>query len=295
VKLNEPRRKKPGSEPGQRTKLTERVYHKTGGKTMTRPQKATADYFPHSVTCGKTMFTLENKFGNDGYAAWYKILELLTSAENHFYDCRNPDNWEFLLAKTRLSVEKVTNILNLLARLGSINKELWQVQVIRSDNLIRNLSPLYRRRKINVISNSELIALLSTETRDTRLDAIKNPHSIVKKSIVVVDAEANTTTQNEPLNSEKKSNTSEQITGFLKLFGSSRATETEKAFILKAIAAGCTPKHLEILLQKKPDITSINAEWVLRELTAVKRCNDNTDTNLDEQIAEIKRQYGNFA
>ena len=53
--------------------------------------------------------------------------------------------------------------------------------------------------------------------------------------------------------------------------------------------------QMKILLQKKPDITSTNAEWVLRELIAVKRCNDNTDTNLDEQIAEIKRQYGNFA
>ncbi len=134
---------------------------------MPKPQKATAEYFPHFANSGKTMFVLESKFGNDGYAAWFKIIEMLTAAENHFYDCRNPDNWEFLLAKTRLSGIIVTEILDLLARLGAINPEFWKHQVIRSDNLIENLSGLYSRRKVNVISNDELKGLLFADTRLT--------------------------------------------------------------------------------------------------------------------------------
>jgi len=134
---------------------------------MPKPQKATAEYFPHYANSGKTMFILESKFGNDGYAAWFKIIEMLTAAENHFYDCRNPDNWEFLLAKTRLSGIIVTEILDLLARLGAINPEFWKHQVIRSDNLIENLSGLYSRRKVNVISNDELKGLLFADTRLT--------------------------------------------------------------------------------------------------------------------------------
>ena len=130
---------------------------------MARPQKAVAEYFPHYASGGKTMFIVESKFGNDGYAVWFKILELLACTENHYYDCRNPDDWEFLLAKTRLSGVIVTEILDLLARLGAINPEFWQKKIIRSDNLIKNLESLYSRRKISVISNNELKALLAAD------------------------------------------------------------------------------------------------------------------------------------
>lgn len=44
---------------------------------MARPKKQTVDYFPHFVKGGRTIFILENKFGNDGYAFWFKLLEIL--------------------------------------------------------------------------------------------------------------------------------------------------------------------------------------------------------------------------
>ena len=51
-----------------------------------RPKKAIVDYFPHFVSHGKTMFTIEMKYGNDGYAFWFKLLEILGSTENHYID-----------------------------------------------------------------------------------------------------------------------------------------------------------------------------------------------------------------
>ena len=44
---------------------------------MARPRKQTVDYFPHYCKCGRTIFILENRFGNDGYAFWFKLLEIL--------------------------------------------------------------------------------------------------------------------------------------------------------------------------------------------------------------------------
>lgn len=66
---------------------------------MARPKKQTVDYFPHFVKCGRTIYILENRFGNDGYAFWFKLLEILGESEGHFYDCSNLSNWEYLLAK----------------------------------------------------------------------------------------------------------------------------------------------------------------------------------------------------
>ena len=51
---------------------------------MTRPMKKGVDYFPHACVHGQTMFILEQRWGNDGYAFWFKLLEMLGTTEGHF-------------------------------------------------------------------------------------------------------------------------------------------------------------------------------------------------------------------
>ena len=66
---------------------------------MARPKKQTIDYFPHSCTHGKTMFIIEQKYGNDGYAFWFKLLELLGDTAGHYIDLNDEATQEFLQAK----------------------------------------------------------------------------------------------------------------------------------------------------------------------------------------------------
>ena len=158
---------------------------------MARPKKATVDYFPHFIKTGKTIYTLESKFGNDGYSFWFKLLEIIGATEHHFIDCNNPDDWEFLLAKTRLNGDIAENILNLLARLSAINTELWKEKIIRSDNFISNLTTVYSRRNVSVLTNDEVRDLcihkhpLSGVSADINPDdENRNPQSKVKESKV---------------------------------------------------------------------------------------------------------------
>ena len=69
---------------------------------MARPQKDIVSYFPHDANActGDTLTVLQSRFGNDGYAFWFKLLEKLASTEGHYIDCRNPTKWQLLLAKT---------------------------------------------------------------------------------------------------------------------------------------------------------------------------------------------------
>ena len=117
---------------------------------MARPKKQTVDYFPHYVFHKRTMYIIENKYGNDGYAFWFKLLELLGSTEGHFYDCRNPSKWEFLLAKTRQSGVSATEILNTLAALDAIDAELWTQKIIWSQNFVDGVADVYAKRKIEL-------------------------------------------------------------------------------------------------------------------------------------------------
>jgi len=104
---------------------------------MARSPKTTLDYFPHFVNHGKTMFILEKKFGNDGYAFWFKLLELLGSKEGLIYDYNNPIDWEFLLAKTNVSSEKAIEIIKTLADVEAIDKPLIEKKIIWSNNFVK--------------------------------------------------------------------------------------------------------------------------------------------------------------
>ena len=88
---------------------------------MARPLKRTVDYFPHQCEHGKTLFILEQKYGNDGYAFWFKLLEILGKSEGHFYEYRNPADIEYLNAKTHVNGDTAIAILNLLSDLDAID------------------------------------------------------------------------------------------------------------------------------------------------------------------------------
>ena len=114
---------------------------------MARPGKTKVDYFPHVTQTGKTIAILEARWGNDGYAFWFKTLELLGNSEGFFYDCNRPSDWEYLLSKTRVTEATATAILDKLAEIDAIDAALWGRKVIWSDNFAGNLTPVFDKRK----------------------------------------------------------------------------------------------------------------------------------------------------
>ena len=117
---------------------------------MARPLKSTVDYFPHLSTSGKTIFTLESKFGNDGYAFWFKLLELLAASEGHVYDYNNPADWQFMLAKTHVSEDTANDILQTLVDLDAIDTELAKQKIIWCQNFVDGIADAYRRRQVDL-------------------------------------------------------------------------------------------------------------------------------------------------
>ena len=62
---------------------------------MARPMKRTVEYFPHRVEHHKTMFIIEERYGNDGYALWFKLLERLGATDGHCLDLNDATELEF--------------------------------------------------------------------------------------------------------------------------------------------------------------------------------------------------------
>lgn len=115
---------------------------------MARTVKDVAEYFPHFVSDSRTKSILESRYGNDGYAFWFKLLELLCKSDGHYYDCQDPLNQEYLFGYTKVSMETAEQILELLASLGKIDRDLWEKKrVIWCQALVNNLKPVYEKRK----------------------------------------------------------------------------------------------------------------------------------------------------
>ena len=128
---------------------------------MARPKKKTVDYFPHNTSHDKTIFILESRWGNDGYAFWFKLLEILGDSIGLFYYCRNPADWEFLLAKTRVNDDTAREILDCLASLGAIDSEFWGDQVLYSQDFVDSVSDAFKRRTEHLPSRERVSAYIN--------------------------------------------------------------------------------------------------------------------------------------
>ncbi len=157
---------------------------------MARPQKQTVDYFPHysNASSGKTLYILESKFGNDGYAFWFKLLEILANSQGHFYDARNPVAWEFLLAKTHVVNEKAEQIMGLLVDLDAIDSKLWDKRIIWCQNLVDNITDAYRNRTTDIplkpsINGKEPLCIGVSDVRNEVSD-VRSTQTILKDNIL---------------------------------------------------------------------------------------------------------------
>ena len=129
---------------------------------MARPNKNTVEYFPHQCKHGQTMYVIDQRYANNGYSFWFKLLEILGDTPGHFIDCKSLNAWNYLLSYTHFTHNDGIEILNLLADQDSIDKELWGVNIIWSQNFIDGIADVYKRRKIMIPQKPQITIMLSS-------------------------------------------------------------------------------------------------------------------------------------
>jgi hypothetical protein len=117
---------------------------------MARPERNNVDYFPLYVDNGRKMFYIENKYGNDGYATWIKILSELAKADYHYLNLEDTTQMMFLSATCKVSEEILRNIINDLVKLGEFNSDLWNKHhILFSEKFIDSIADAYKSRNNN--------------------------------------------------------------------------------------------------------------------------------------------------
>lgn len=128
---------------------------------MARPIKKTVEYFPHYIGDGKKIFYIEQKYGNDGYAIWFKILETLAATDDHYINLNAEMDILFLSAKCRVTKERLLEVINDLCQLGEIDQFLWLNKIVYSHRFIESVQDAYERRSNKCIHYEDLCTQLS--------------------------------------------------------------------------------------------------------------------------------------
>ncbi len=226
---------------------------------MARPKKQTVDYFPHYVNSGKTLFILEKRYENNGYAFWFKVLELLGSTNGHIIDSRNPDEWEFLLAKTLVSDSLAREMLDLLAKLNAIDLELWNVGIILGTNFVENVADVYKNRKVGMPKKPDVNSFYEQKPEQAIVSTSRNPEPS-EFSTQPTDINSQSKVKESKVNQSKvkesKTNNQEMFSRFFELFSnfnkkniSKRAMALQVFLDLPQFQKDCIVKGAENYIQ----------------------------------------------
>jgi len=135
---------------------------------MAREQRKDVDYFPHDCTHGRKMHIIETKYGNDGYATWFKLLEQLGKANNHYIDFSDDMTLMFLTSVFKIDEEKTISILTDLSKLGAIDKVLFEEhKVIYSPKFTESIQDAYRKRKLKCFEYFDVLSEIKQKNNQT--------------------------------------------------------------------------------------------------------------------------------
>lgn len=128
---------------------------------MARKERNDVDYFPHSVNHGKKMFYIRSKFGNDGYAVWFMLLEHLGKASYHYLNLSDDVEIMYLSSEFQVSETVLKEVINSLVKLGEFDKYLWdEGSILFNEKFAENISDAYRKRSNKCIDKNSLLSLL---------------------------------------------------------------------------------------------------------------------------------------
>ena len=114
---------------------------------MARKKKNHVDYFPHDTHQSKAVRTISKTYGNDGYAFYYKLRELLGRTENYNYDLSKSIDWLDFIGEMDVEEQRAQELIEFLVTIGELDKELWEQESrLWSNSLIEDISVVYDKR-----------------------------------------------------------------------------------------------------------------------------------------------------
>jgi hypothetical protein len=168
---------------------------------MARPEKNNVDYFPFICKEGKSMYYIEHKYKNDGFATWIKILRQLAVTDYHYLNLANKADMMFLSSKCLVTEEMLISIIDDLCAMGEFDPGLWKdYRVVFSQKFVENIQDAYIKRSNDCVTLDSLLTLLLglgvIKPNENGVNVVNNPH-IIEYHIISDNKILDNTTEND--------------------------------------------------------------------------------------------------
>lgn len=156
-----------------------------------RKSKTTVEYFLHEVNSSIPLEIIERQYGPEGYTVYYKLREVLGRSEGHFFNLSDEINLEWFISFCGVKAISVTEILQKLAKLNVIDRELWENRILWSSEFVESLEPVYSKRTNNLPSKPSLEYIFKGKNK---IKAISEPEKAISEPENAISGNGNTTT-----------------------------------------------------------------------------------------------------
>ena len=113
-----------------------------------RPDSLNADYFPHQTETSNELLFLERKYAAEGYRAYWRLLEMVTKADDHHIKLKSENQTLTFRYGMNVPVEILDECINYLLEVEFIDRHMWEKEnIIWIPWLIEKLKPVYANRK----------------------------------------------------------------------------------------------------------------------------------------------------
>jgi hypothetical protein len=113
--------------------------------------KRKIDFFPHDCKPGRTLKILKSIHGNDGFAFWFQLLQILGDTEGHFYDASTKINWLHLVSECGVDEPTARKIMKTIVDIEAIDVDIWRSNAyIWCQHFVDRLEEVYKRRQTAV-------------------------------------------------------------------------------------------------------------------------------------------------
>lgn len=132
---------------------------------MARPRKDGMDYFPHDTdaTNDTKIEALRMLYGNDGYAFYFILLEIIYKQPNFELDVSDAETMQILAKKVEVTTEKFDSMLKTSIKRGCFDREAYVERgVLTSEGIKKRAKVVVEKRermrkKPDATTNEELL------------------------------------------------------------------------------------------------------------------------------------------
>ena len=141
---------------------------------MGRPERHDVDYFPFYAKDGRTLFILESKYQCKGTGFFTNTLRFLALQPDHYFSIQDETDRLYFFSKTKCDEESGSDMLNIMAKTGKIDKELFDVGIIVSESFLLSIEDAYRKRINKCITIDEIRSLYIVTTAGNEVTTAGN-------------------------------------------------------------------------------------------------------------------------